>query len=298
MIIANILRKRNALFIGSIVTGLIVGPAMGKISWLNLPVLIIIMTVAALELQISHFRSVKIIIRGAFSGIVLNLFVTGAIVLGLGYLLFPPGPVRDGIVLAAACPPGLAIVPFTIVMGGSVAYAVNAFSSGYLVSIFLIPLMAGILIEKDVVSIWDVIEVMGKLILIPLILSFFIRKAGFKKRIKNYYGPVVNLGFAVMFAILFGTNRHVFLHDSGQIIKLFLIFAVSVFALAAFIKVVLKQLGATRPEAISVLLSGTVKNSLFAAAIGLSLIGPAAAIPGTVLTFVLIIYLMVVKKIA
>ena len=298
MNINTIFGKRNALFLGAIVVGLIVGPAMRMVEWLNIPVLVLIMTVAALELRAEYFRNAGTILKAAFSGIILNLLVSGGIVLGLGYLLFPAGRIRDGIILAAACPPGLAIVPFTIVMGGSLAYSVNAFSTGYIFSVFLMPLLTGLLIEKGVVSAGNVIGVMWKLILIPLVLSFIIKKTGMRLKAKNYYGPAVNLGFAVMFAILFGMNRHIFLHDPLEIAKLVLIFAVSIFALALAIKTLLKLKGISRPKSVSILLSGTVKNSLFAAAIGLTLLGPEAAVPGTVLTFVIIAYLMILGKLA
>lgn len=298
MTIGDILRKRNTLFIAAIITGLIVGPGMRKVSWINIPILIAVMTVAALELQISHFRSFKTIIEAIFSGIILNLFTTGAIVIALGYLFFPAGMIRDGIVLAAACPPGLGIVPFTIVMGGSVAYSVRAFGTGYLFSVFLTPILAGLLIGRDTVSVADVTGVMWKLIVIPVILAFLISKAGLKNRVKSYYGPAVNVGFALMFAVLFGVNRHVFLYDKVQIVQLVLIFATSVFGMAVFIRAMLKRRGVSRPEGISILLSATVKNSLFASAIGLDLIGPRAALPGTVLTFVIIAYLMIVERIA
>ena len=298
MNIATILGKRNALFLGAIVVGLIVGPEMRTVEWLNLPMLVLIMTVAALELRAEYFRSAGTILKAAFSGIILNLLVSGGIVIGLGYLLFPAGRIRDGIVLAAACPPGLAIVPFTIVMGGSVAYSVNAFSTGYIFSAFLMPFLTGLLIENGVVSAGDVLGVMWKLILIPLVLSFIIKKSGLWSKSKNYYGPAVNLGFAVMFAILFGVNRHIFLLNPLNIAKLVLIFAVSIFALALAIKTFLKLKGVSRSMSVSMLLSGTVKNSLFAAAIGLALLGPEAAVPGTVLTFVIIGYLMILGKLA
>lgn len=296
--ITTILSKRNSLFLGAIAVGLIVGPGMRTVEWLNLPVLILIMTVAALELRAEYFRSAAMILKATFSGIILNLLVAGGIVLGLGYLLFPPGLMRDGIILAAACPPGLAIVPFTIVMGGSVAYSINAFSTGYIFSVFLMPFLTGLLIEKEVVSAGHVIGVMWKLILIPLVLSFVIKKSGLRLKAKNYYGPAVNLGFAVMFAILFGVNRHIFLHDPLDIAKLVFIFSVSIFALALVLKTLLKLKGVSRSKSVSILLSGTVKNSLFAAAIGLTLLGPEAAVPGTVLTFVIIAYLMVLGKLA
>lgn len=298
MFFINLLNKRNALFIFAIVIGLIVGPGMAKISWLNIPALIVVMTVAALELQAEHFRRLKTIVKATFSGIFLNLFTAGAIVLGLGYLLFGPGPMRDGIILAAACPPGLGIVPFTIVMGGSLAYSVNAFSTGYLFSVVLTPLLAGLLIGENAVTPGDVVGVMWKVVLIPLALAFLIKKTGLKKRIRNCYGPVVNAGFALMFAILFGVNRSVFLYEPERILKLFLIFTLSVLGLALVIRTVLIRRGVSRAEGISILLSGTVKNSLFASAIGLELIGPSAALPGTILTFVIIAFLMLVERLA
>ncbi len=297
-IIVEILKKRNALFAAAVIVGLLVGPGMDKLAGLNIPVLMVVMTVAALELQFRHFRSLSAIVRAALSGVLLNMFAAGAIVLGLGCLFFPAGALRDGIILAAACPPGLGIVPFTIVMGGSVAYSVNAFAGGYLFAVLLTPLLTGILIGQDTVTVFDVTGTMGRLILIPLVVALIIRKVGLRERLKGYYGPAVNTGFAVILAILCGVNRGVFLQDPVQIGKLFLIFLLSVGGLGLLIRVVLIRFCVSRARAVSVLLSGTVKNSLFASALGLSLIGPEAALPGTILTFVIFGYLMLVEKLA
>ena len=154
------------------------------------------------------------------------------------------------------------------------------------------------LIGEGTVDVGDVVGVMWKVVLIPLALAFLIRKTGLQKKISNYYGPVVNAGFALMFAILFGVNRGVFLYEPDRILKLLGIFILSVFGLAFLIRAVLIRGGFSRAEGISILLSGTVKNSLFASAIGLELIGPAAALPGTILTFVIIGYLMLVERLA
>jgi len=290
------LKNRNVLFGLAVLVGLIVGPGMAKLGWINIPVLVAVMTVAALEVRLGHFRGARAWARAAFAGVLLNLVATGLLVLAAGYLLFPAGDVRDGVVLAALSPPGLGIVPFTVVMGGNVAYSTSAFVAGYVSAVFLAPLLAGLLIGEGTVTASDFFGVLWKLVAIPLALGFLIRAFGLRDRVKPFYGTVVNWGFALMFAVLFGVNRGIFLHDPGKIAKLFLTFGLSVFLPALLIRHFLRRGTVPREDGISILLTGTVKNSLFAAALGLSLIGPAAALPGTILTFVILAYLLVVER--
>ncbi|MGM0568977.1 MAG: hypothetical protein ACQESB_07175 [Elusimicrobiota bacterium] len=47
----------------------------------------------------------------------------------------------------------------------------------------------------------------------------------------------------------------------------------------------------------SIILTSTIKNSIFGATAGLALLGPEGALPGTVFTLVTLIYLILVDKI-
>ncbi|MGM0442216.1 MAG: hypothetical protein ACQEQC_07340, partial [Elusimicrobiota bacterium] len=287
---------RNFMFITGIIIGLLIGPKAELLSFLNLPVLIIIMTSAMIQINLKDLANIKRSLKPALNGIFLNHIAAGIIIISLGYLFFQEDGLWAGIVLTAASPPGVGIMPFSVILGGNIFYSASGVFAGFISSVFIAPLLVKYLIGPGIVEPSAVFSTLVKLILIPLVISRIIRLTGTQEKIKKYTGPIVNTGFSILFVILFGVNRHMFFKNIPDLLKLVLIFSASVFGLAIIIRLFLKNSKVSDSTYTSIILLATIKNSLFGASIGLALIGTKAAMPGTVLTFVIILYLLFVEK--
>jgi hypothetical protein len=77
----------------------------------------------------------------------------------------------------------------------------------------------------------------------------------------------------------------------------FVVSIVIVFGFAVGFKIILNKTKIRIPTKKSLILILTIKNSIFAATAGLSLVNNIAAIPGLILSVVIIFYLMVIEKI-
>ncbi len=293
----KILLNRNFIFSASVIIGLAAGDVMGKLSFLNMPILMIIMTISLTETDFSAFRDIKKSASPVAAGIVFNYILTFFAVIAVGKL-FPLGEsVWAGLVLAAATPPGLAIVPFTALLGGNLFYASTATLSAFLATLFLMPWLTASFTGSKAVSFLSILNLMILLVIIPLILGVIFRRIGFADIAKKIHGPAVNLGFGIIFIVIFGVNRIFLVTEPGYIIKLLIIFTIVVFGIAYGMKYALKNKNISREDKISIIIVSTIKNSVFGATAGLSLLGPEGALPGTVMSFVILVYLIFIDKI-
>lgn len=289
--------NRNFIFLASLAAGFLAGDGMAAFSFLNIPVLVLIMTFSVAETDFSAFRDWRRIRGPLAAGVLLNYFFIFALLLALGRLFSLEGDLWAGLVLTAATPPGLAIVPFTAVVGGSVFFSSVAVFAAFFAALAFTPWLTSVFAGDGLISFPAIFRLFLLMLVVPLAAGGVLRKAGLGRFAARWHGRVVNLGFGVIFAVITGVNRGVFFSHPGDVAKLTALFAVSVFGCAYFLKRLLSRMNADREIAQSVILVATVKNSVFGAAAGLTLIGPLGAAPGVVLSLVILIYLVFAEKI-
>ncbi len=293
----KLLFNRNFIFSASVLIGLAAGDVMGKFSFLNMPILMLIMTISLTETDFSAFRDLKKAARPFAAGILLNYLMIFFAVLAVGKLFSLGEAVWAGLVLAAATPPGLAIVPFAAILGGNLFYASTATLSAFLATLFLMPWLTAIFTGSKAVSFASIFNLLILLVIIPLGLGIIFRRIGLADIAKKIHGPAVNLGFGIIFTIIFGINRGFLVTDPDYIIKLLVIFTIVIFGIAYGMKYILRNKNISRENKISIIIVSTVKNSVFGATAGLALLGPEGALPGTVMSFVTLVYLIFIDKI-
>lgn len=289
--------SRNKLFVLAMIIGLLFGESIEILSFLNLPFLIFIMILSMVEIDLSLFLNIKKVLNQAFWGILLNHIIWGLIFIGLGYVITKDVNMRAGIIFCVASPPGVAVVPFTYVLKGNLFFSVSSIFWGFCASLFFAPLLTSIFISGNLLSSSAVITIIAQLVLIPLFIGQVLRYFNFINIAKKLHSIVVNIGFAFILAVLIGVNRSVFFNQLNLVIYAAVISIISVFALAYVYKYFLKKININEDTKISIILIGTIKNSIFAATAGYSLINNIAAIPGLVLSIIIIFYLMVIEKI-
>lgn len=293
----KVLLSRNFIFPFSATLGFLVGSQMGIFSFLNMPILMLIMTLSLAGIDLSALKSVKKSLKPFLLGIGLNYFLIFFLFLVLGRLLGIDGKIWAGLVISAATPPGLAIIPFTLVVKGDLFYSSLATFSAFLAALIFTPWLAAIFIGADVVSFSSIFNLLFMLIVIPLIIGRIIRVVGWGSFARKIHGPVVNIGFGFIFAVILGVNKKFLLTNPDSLAKLFLLSVLVVFGLAFLMKYFLGKKGIQTDIKKSIVLIATIKNSIFGATAGLILFGSEGALAGTVFTFVTLAYLIFVDRI-
>ena len=283
-------RNRNVLLILSIVVALPAGQAAPWLEPLVLPALALVMTLALLEVSGASFRSARGLVLPVLAGLVLNFGINGGLVLGLSALMAPGEAIFTGFVLIAAAPPAVAVVPFTALLKGDRAFAFLGTIGCYLGALAITPLMAVGLLGTAFIHPLKIVWILAVLIVLPLLVSRVLRRAGWVEYLEPRRGALTNWSFALITYTIVGLNRDLFLHDPVALLSPMVIALISTFGVGWAISGVARLLGAGREITISLVMLGTLKNAALAGGLALSLFNKQTAVPATVSSIFLIVY--------
>ncbi len=280
----KILKNRTFILVFAFVSGLLFSDLAQQAGPLTMPALAFVLTISATQLSLQQFRPLKMIIRPIIFAILLNYLLLGAVILVLAWLLMPTRDLWIGYVLVAAAPPGIAIIPFTYILKGDLRSSMTGTFGAFLLSLLLTPTIVYLFTGEAAVSPYRLLSTIILLILLPFFLSQLLRKSRANLYIAKWRGTMVNWGFFLVISTVVGLNSNVFLKDYHVLIPVSIVAAVSCFGLAYSVELIGKKLYLNEPERISYILLSTIKNSAFAAAVGLALYSEAASVPGAVIS--------------
>jgi len=288
----NLLKNRDFLLILSIVLGLFLGDGAQWTRNLVIPGLAVIMTVAVMGIPNSVFRSPRSLVIPTLVGLFLNYGLHGGVILGLSSLLIREEALQAGFVMVAAAPPAVAVIPFTVILKGDGPFSLVATVGGYLGALILMPLITFGLLGSGYADHGKLVWVMVELILAPLAVSWLLRRTNLSEKLEPYKGAVTNWGFFLVTYTIVGLNRSVFLTQPLSILPVFLVALAAIFLLGWTIERIGRLFKIDPQKRISLVLLGTHKNTGLAAGLALSLLGERTALPATVSTVFMIVYVV------
>ena len=288
----NLLKNRDFLLILSIVLGLFLGDGAQWTRNLVIPGLAVIMTVAVMGIPNSVFRSPRSLVIPTLVGLVLNYGLHGGVILGLSALLIKEEALRAGFVMVAAAPPAVAVIPFTVILKGDAPFSLVATVGGYLGALLLMPLITFGLLGSGYADYGKLVWIMVELILAPLAISRLLRWTTLSEKLEPYKGAVTNWGFFLVTYTIVGLNRSVFLTQPLSILPVFLVALAAIFLLGGAIERIGRLFKIDPPKRLSLVLLGTHKNTGLAAGLALTLLGERTALPATVSTVFMIVYVV------
>ena len=202
----------------------------------------------------------------------------------------PGKDIFTGFVLIAAVPPAVAVVPFTALLRGDRSFAFLGTIGCYLAALIITPLMAVGLLGTAFIHPFKIFWILAVLIVLPLILSRLVRRAGWVESLERVRGPITNWSFALITYTIVGLNRELFLHDPVALLPPMAIALISTFGLGWVITAVARFFGLGREITISLVMLGTLKNAALAGGLALNLFNKQTAVPATVSSIFLIVY--------
>jgi len=283
-------RNRNVILILSITVALPVGQAAPWLEALVLPALALVMTLALLEVSGASFKSPRGLVVPVLAGLVLNFGLNGGLVLGLSALMSAREAIYTGFVLIAAAPPAVAVVPFTALLRGDRTFAFLGTIGCYLGALAITPLMAVGLLGTAFIHPLKIFWILAILIVLPLLLSRVLRRAGLAAYLEPVRGALTNWSFALITYTIVGLNRELFLYQPLTLLSPMAIALISTFGLGWAITRGARLLGLGREITVSLVMLGTLKNAALAGGLALSLFNQETAVPATVSSIFLIVY--------
>ncbi len=291
--IGKLFRSRNFILILAIVLGLTLGQEVAV--WtepLTLPVLALIMTLSATNITSRDFVSLKAMPGQVLASLLLSYVIMGGITLLMAWWLIDDRELWAGFIVTATVPPGVAILPFSYMLGGNALFSLIGMTGAYLAALIIMPAAMVLFLGVSSFNTLDVLLILGELILIPVVISRILLFAGLVRRIKPWRGTMVNWGFFIVLFTIVGLNQQAFFTQPDVLLKIILIAIVISFALGHAIELVTRLLHISQETRISLILMGTFKNYGLASGILLALVGERAAIPASICVVFGILYLV------
>jgi BASS family bile acid:Na+ symporter len=292
MAFSKLIRNRDFLLVTAILLGLLWGQGAKWTEKTVLPALGLVMTLATMGVPGSLFLSPGKLVRPALWGIALNYGLLGGLILGLSGLLITDGELRDGFVIMTAVPPAVAVIPFSVVLNGNQTLSLIGTIGCYLAALGMTPLIAYFFLGGAFGDPLKIVTIMAELILVPLVLSRVLLWTGWAKKLEPWRGPLTNWSFFLIVYTIIGLNRQLFFDRPGALILPAAIALASTFLLGWVIEKIARLRGADSQTITSMVLLGTQKNTGLAAGLALSLFSDKTAVPATITTIFMLVYII------
>src|SRR3972149_9864276 len=296
MSVLKILKNRNLIFILALVLGFLIGDSAGTwIRHLAIPALAIVMVASLVQVSLKIFLNFKSLLKPVLYSILVCYFIFGAVILLLAKLLIRDNELWIGFVILACTPPGVAVPPFTKIVGGDEQFSIVGMVSTYIAVMAIFPLAGIIFIGSNFTQPLKLIILFIEVIIGPMIVSQILIRFKWDKYITRYRGTIVNWGLFVIIFVVIALNRNLFFKDLKVLGIISLISFTSILGLWFLLNLTLKKLKFKSSIRKSLVLFGTIKNSPFAATVALSLFNEKASVPGAIFSIFLIIYLIILS---
>lgn len=250
----------------------------------------IVMTMSFTAFQFKAILPLKTSFKSLLTGVFLNHIVFGFF-MGIAALLFiNDTDIFYGFIVVIAAAPGAAIIPFVAKLKGNLNHAIIGTLGAFISSIVLTPLILGIA-TASTVSPFVVLKTVAIVILIPLIISRLFVFGKVFSIVKKSRGYVIDVGFAIIIYISIGVNSNVFANNFGLVLKIIPAFIFVMFVLTRLYAILMKnKLSAEDIITNKLLLS--IKSSGFSIVLALELFNTRAAIPATIMSIMVLVYLL------
>jgi BASS family bile acid:Na+ symporter len=290
--IIKLFRDRNFVFVAALVCGLAAGQGAAYTQPLVVPSLAMVMTLATLSISGQLFRQPKRLMRPAVTGMLLSYLVQGGVILLLAWWLVPEPAYWQGLVVLAAVPPAVVVMPLAVCLDGDPDYSLVAMSGAYVGGLLLIPLIFLAFFGGEHLFRHELFVIILTLIVAPMAISRLILWRGWEGPILRWRGGITNWGFFLVLYTIVGLNRQVFLHEPWQLLHLIFLALASTLLVGEIVLWAARRRGLEPQRAKAMMLIASMKNYGLASGLCLALFGPTAAVPTTVATIAFVPYLL------
>jgi BASS family bile acid:Na+ symporter len=289
----NILLNRNVILISAVVLGLTLGDFASVTKPYTMHILIITMLFSMTGISTKALFPLRKIVKPMVVGTFLNYFIFGFVVTILAWFLMPTQKLFYGFVVIAVAPPGVAIVPFSGILKGNMNYSIIGVFGAFLASVIITPVVIGVFSgAENAIKPVEIILIMVKLIIIPLLLSRLLLHHRIFPVISKIRGKIVDIGFALIIFTAVGMNRQVFFQNYDILLLISFVLLAGTFGIGSLYEYFMKKTKQHNEITTAQILLLTIKSSGFSVVTAFTLFGEKAAIPSAVLAVIVLLYLL------
>lgn len=284
-----IINHRDVVLSLALIVGLILGERSRFLAEISVYSLALVMVFATSSFSFSSWWPLQNALKPIVWSTLLNYMIFGLLIIALGWLFFRQEAHFSyyiGIVLLAAAPPGPSVIPFSAMLRGDANFSVTGVFGLHLVAMLLTPLILYIFLGNAMIQPVAILAIMVQLIMIPLIISRFLRHPRILPKVEYVRETVIKWGFFLVIVPIMGMAAGVFLSRPGPVLILSLVFLFSMYALGFGYHMVMDKLGYRRPFLVSSTLMMVTKSSAFSAVAAFTFFEnePMVALPSAVVS--------------
>lgn len=292
--ITRIILNRNFILILAVVLGLWQGQYAVFTRDYTFYVLALVMTFSTTGISTRAMFPLKNMVKPMLMGTLLNYGVFGVVIITLAYWFMPSQELFLGFVVIASTPPGVAIIPFSQILGGDEKYSIIGVLGAFIASVVLAPVVVGFFssVEGEAINSMALLLSMVELVLVPMLISRLLLWEPIRPTVFKIRGKVVDWGFAIIIFTAVGMNRQVFFSNFEVLLSISFVLFITIFGLGTLYQYIAGKVGVTKRIVVTQKLLLTVKSSGFSVVTALTLFGEEAAIPSAVLAVFVLLYLL------
>ncbi|MFP4314632.1 MAG: hypothetical protein ACLFQR_00275 [Desulfovibrionales bacterium] len=292
MRILHFFHNRNALFVLAFCTGLLIGDAASPLEPLIVPALILALTFSITIVPNHAFRFRRKLFASTLAGVFLNYILLTGFLLGCSIFFSSAPSVQAGLVILAAAPPAVAVIPFTEFLKGDLTYSLLATIGTYLAALLLLPFVTLTFTGVETLDLGRLLRVTAQLILLPILASRLLVFVRLDSILRPVRGKLVNWCFFLVIMTLVGINRPYMESNLPLLMPLIVVCLGATFGLGILISTVCDRFEVNPRRRVSMMLLGTLKNAGFAGGMALTLVDARAALPAVVFTACMIPFII------
>lgn len=290
--IKNLVRNRNFILFMALMLGLLLPKGTRWTEHLTLPALAIVMSLSTMGVSGGLFRSLRSLIIPAILGILMSYVVLAGFILGMSAIIINEEDIWKGFIVLAIVPPAVAVIPFTEFLKGNSTYSLVGIIGAYLGALIIMPLIVFGVLGSSSFDLGRLSIITILLIIAPLVISRLLLWKGIDEQLESIKGTITNWCFFVVSYTIVGLNQDVFIRQPLSLVPVAAIAIASTFFLGLVIECVGKLFRIDPKITTSLVLLGTIKNYGLAGGIALALFSKQTALPATVSTIFMFVYVI------
>jgi len=290
--IKKLLRNRNFILLLAAMFGLLLPQGSRWTENLTLPALAVVMSLSTMGVSGNVFRSPRSLIVPGILGILMSYVVLAGFILGMSAIIIHEEDIWKGFIILAVVPPAVAIIPFTEYLNGNSTYSLIGTMAAYLGALIIMPLIVFEFLGSSSFDLARVPMITALLIIVPLVISRILLWKRIAEQIDPIKGTITNWSFFLVFYTIVGLNQDIFVGQPLRLVPVAAIAIASTFFLGLIIDSVGRLFRIDSKIITSLVLLGTIKNYGLAGGLALALFGKQTALPATVSTIFMFIYIV------
>ena len=293
----KILNHRDFVLTLALVVGLLMGEKTRFLAEISVYTLALVMVFATTGFSFSSWWPLRNALLPIGWSTLLNYVVFGLAIILLGWLFFGNEAYFNyyiGIVLLAAAPPGPSVIPFAAMLKGDDNFSVTGVFGLHLVAMLLTPLMLFVFLGDSLINPAAILKIMVQLIVIPLIVSRFLRHPKVLPAVSYARDTVIKWGFFMVIVPIMGMSASVFFSEPGPVLVISAIFIFTMYVMGFGYHIIMDKLGFGRPFLISSTLMMVTKSSAFSAVAAFTFFRtePMVALPSAVVSVFVTLFII------